>query len=87
MRTVLSSAIVAAAIATTAGAQSLTVVNSCDEEVFLFTQTSYGSISNDVYVAAGASVNMDISTTATTAWCGAINVGTSFLTLILCFAI
>ncbi|EIW80079.1 Osmotin thaumatin-like protein [Coniophora puteana RWD-64-598 SS2] len=61
-----------AAVVSVAQAQSLTVVNSCSESVFLFTQNSYGTIDNDVTVAAGASVDMGISSN----WDGAINVGT-----------
>ncbi|KAE9405074.1 Osmotin, thaumatin-like protein [Gymnopus androsaceus JB14] len=51
--------------------QSLSVVNECSESVFLFTQTSFGTISNDLTVAAGATQDMGISTN----WDGAINVG------------
>lgn len=61
-----------AAIVTVAQAQSLNVVNSCSETVFLFTQTSYGSIDNDVTVGAGQSANLGISSN----WDGAVNVGT-----------
>ncbi|KAH7910748.1 Osmotin thaumatin-like protein [Hygrophoropsis aurantiaca] len=64
--------LVSAALATVANAQSLEVVNSCTEGVFLYTQTSFGTIDNNVAVAAGASTNMGISTN----WDGAINVGT-----------
>ncbi|KAF7967066.1 hypothetical protein HWV62_35965 [Athelia sp. TMB] len=53
-------------------AQSLHVVNKCSSSVFLFTQTSYGSIDNNVVVAAGATQPMGISAN----WDGAINVGT-----------
>ena len=60
-----------AAIAAVTHAQSLTVVNDCSESVLLYTQTSYGSISNYVNVNAGASVDMGISTN----WDGAVNVG------------
>ena len=59
------------AFAAYATAQSVTVVNQCSESVFLFTQTSFGTISNDVTVAAGATQNMGISSN----WDGAINVG------------
>ncbi|KAF7976506.1 hypothetical protein HWV62_6311 [Athelia sp. TMB] len=55
-----------------ANAQSLHVVNKCSSSVFLFTQTSYGSIDNNVVVAAGATQPMGISAN----WDGAINVGT-----------
>ncbi|KAG1885016.1 Osmotin thaumatin-like protein [Suillus subluteus] len=66
------SALILAAIVTVAQAQSLTVVNSCTESVFLNTGTSYGTIDNDVTVAAGQSANLGISSD----WDGAINVGT-----------
>jgi len=55
-----------------AQAQSLVVVNRCGENVFLFTQTSFGNIANDVTVAPGASTDMGINSN----WDGAINVGT-----------
>ena len=64
-----------AALVTVAQAQSLTVLNKCSKSVFLFTQTSYGSIKNNVNVAVGASVNMGISSN----WDGAINVGESLI--------
>ena len=60
-----------AAIAAVTHAQSLTIVNDCSESVLLYTQTSYGSISNYVNVNAGASIDMGISTN----WDGAVNVG------------
>lgn len=74
----LLSALALAALATAAQAQSLNVVNKCSESVFLYTQTSFGSISNNVNVAAGASANMGISSN----WDGAINVGELPLSLI-----
>ncbi|KAF8584067.1 Osmotin, thaumatin-like protein [Ramaria rubella] len=55
-----------------AAAQSLNVVNKCSEEVFLFTQTSFGTIANNLVVPAGATQNMGISSN----WDGAVNVGT-----------
>ncbi|KAF7968395.1 hypothetical protein HWV62_30675 [Athelia sp. TMB] len=61
-----------AALAAMANAQSLNVVNKCSEDVFLFTQTSFGTIATDVTVAAGASTNMGISSN----WDGAISTGT-----------
>ncbi|KAG2064346.1 Osmotin thaumatin-like protein [Suillus decipiens] len=66
------SALVLAAIVTVAQAQSLNVVNSCSESVFLYTQTSFGSIDNNVTITAGQSSNLGISSN----WDGAINVGT-----------
>ncbi|KAG1766703.1 Osmotin thaumatin-like protein [Suillus occidentalis] len=66
------SALVLAAIVTMAQAQSLTVVNSCSESVFLYTETSYGTIDNNVNVAVGQSVNLGISSN----WDGNVNVGT-----------
>ncbi|EIM88938.1 Osmotin thaumatin-like protein [Stereum hirsutum FP-91666 SS1] len=63
--------LIAAAAVGSASAQSLKVVNQCPETVFLFTQTSFGSIANNVQVAAGATQDMAISTD----WDGAINVG------------
>ncbi|EIW80398.1 Osmotin thaumatin-like protein [Coniophora puteana RWD-64-598 SS2] len=66
------SALALAAVASVAQAQSLNVVNSCSEDVILFTQTSFGTIDNYVAVAAGASSDMGISSD----WDGAINVGT-----------
>ncbi|KAG1747385.1 Osmotin thaumatin-like protein [Suillus lakei] len=66
------SALVLVAIATVAQAQSLTVVNSCSESVFLYTGTSYGTIHNNVNVAAGHSANLGISSN----WDGAVDVGT-----------
>ncbi|KAH0834885.1 Osmotin thaumatin-like protein [Lanmaoa asiatica] len=68
----LLSTLALAALVTVAQAQSLTVVNKCSESVFLYTQTSFGSIANNVNVAAGASANMGISSN----WDGAVNVGT-----------
>lgn len=67
----LLSTLALAALVTVAQAQSLTVVNQCGESVFLYTQNSFGSIANNVNVAAGASTNMGISSN----WDGAINVG------------
>ncbi|EIW80080.1 hypothetical protein CONPUDRAFT_145080 [Coniophora puteana RWD-64-598 SS2] len=61
-----------AAVVSVAQAQSLTVVNSCTESVFLYTQNSDGTIDNDVTVAASGTANMGISSD----WDGAINVGT-----------
>ncbi|KAG1718742.1 Osmotin thaumatin-like protein [Suillus paluster] len=69
---VLSALVLVAAVATVAQAQSLNVVNSCGESVFLYTQTSYGSVANNVNVAAGQSANLGISSN----WDGAVNVGT-----------
>ncbi|KAG1717533.1 Osmotin thaumatin-like protein [Suillus paluster] len=66
------SAFILAAIATVAKAQSLTVVNSCSESVFLYTQTSYGSVANNINVSSGRSANLGISSN----WDGAINIGT-----------
>ena len=54
-----------------AAAQSLNVVNKCSEEVFLFTQSSSGSIANNLQVPPGATQNMGISPN----WDGAVNVG------------
>jgi hypothetical protein len=65
------SALVLAAIATLTQAQSLNVVNSCSEAVFLYTQTSFGTVNNNVNVAAGQSANLGISSN----WDGAVNVG------------
>lgn len=65
-----------AAVVTVAQAQSLTVDNKCTESVFLYTQNSFGTIDNNVNVAAGTSFNMGISSN----WDGAINVGKSSLT-------
>lgn len=67
MARVLSLAVLAAY----ASAQSLTVVNKCSESVFLFTQTSFGTIDNDVTMAAGATQSLGISSN----WDGAVNVG------------
>jgi len=65
-------AALASALATAVTAQTLNVVNNCGEEVFLFTQTSFGTIANNLLVAPGATQNMGISSN----WDGAINVGT-----------
>nr|GAT55210.1 predicted protein [Mycena chlorophos] len=63
----------AALAAVAAAAPSLHVDNLCPVSVFLFTQTSFGSISNNVHLAAGEKGHgMDISSN----WDGAINVGT-----------
>lgn len=62
---------IASALAATVSAATLNVVNKCGEQVFLFTQTSFGSISNNLFVASGATQNMGISSN----WDGAINVG------------
>lgn len=70
MSTLSLLALVAAA-ALTAHAQSMTVVNSCDQSVFLYTQESYGSIKNKVIVDSNSSIDMGISPD----WDGAINVG------------
>ena len=67
----LISTLALAALVTVAQAQSLTVDNKCSESVFLYTQNSFGTIDNNVNVAAGASTNMGISSN----WDGAINVG------------
>lgn len=67
------SLVTAAAFATLASAQSLHVTNLCSQSVLLFTQTSYGSIDQNVVVGAGATVPMGISSN----WDGAINVGES----------
>lgn len=67
----LISTLAFAAFVTVAQAQSLTVVNKCSESVFLYTQTSYGSIDNDVTVASGGSANLGISSN----WAGAVNAG------------
>lgn len=67
----LSALLVAAVAAGSASATSLKVVNECTQELFLFTQTSYGSVANNVAVAAGATLDMGISSD----WDGAINVG------------
>jgi hypothetical protein len=65
------SALILAAIVNVAQAQSLNVVNSCSESVFLYTSTSFGTIDSNVNVAAGQSANLGISSN----WDGAINVG------------
>ncbi|GJJ14322.1 hypothetical protein Clacol_008586 [Clathrus columnatus] len=56
-------------LATAVTAATLNVVNKCNEQVFLFTQTSFGSIANNIFVNAGATQNMGISSN----WDGAIN--------------
>jgi hypothetical protein len=71
------STLVVAAIATVAQAQSLNVVNSCSEAVLLYTQSSFGTVNNNVNVAAGASANLGISSN----WDGAVNVGKCVTTL------
>jgi hypothetical protein len=63
--------IVLATLATIAEAQSLQVANMCSEGVLLFTQTSFGTINNNIVLAAGASTDMGISSD----WDGAVNVG------------
>ncbi|KAG6379738.1 Osmotin thaumatin-like protein [Boletus reticuloceps] len=68
----LRSTLALAALVTLAQAQSLTVVNKCSESVFLYTQTSFGSIQNNVIVPAGATQNLGISSN----WDGAVNTGT-----------
>ncbi|KAI9455402.1 Osmotin thaumatin-like protein [Boletus coccyginus] len=65
----LRSTLALAVLVTMAQAQSLTVLNKCSKSVFLYTQTSFGSINNNVNVAAGASANVGISSN----WDGAIN--------------
>ena len=57
--------------AVVSNAQSLEVVNKCSENVFLSTQTSFGTINNNIVVSAGATTNMGISSN----WDGAVNVG------------
>jgi hypothetical protein len=54
-------------------AASLNVVNQCGSDLFLFTQSSFGTINQNVDIAAGTTVNMDISDD----WDGAVNVGTN----------
>ncbi|KAF7296512.1 hypothetical protein HMN09_01058000 [Mycena chlorophos] len=62
-----------AALVGVAAAQSLIVNNQCSVGVYLFTQTSFGSIANGVSLSAGQTgYNMGISSN----WDGAINVGT-----------
>lgn len=68
------SVIAAAAFAAAVKATSLTVVNRCNEEVLLFTQTSFGSINNNVQIGAGGSANLGISSN----WDGAVNVGKGY---------
>lgn len=65
------SLVAVAALAVVANSQSLQVVNKCSEDVFLFTQSSFGTIDNNVVVSAGATTNMGISSN----WDGAVNVG------------
>jgi hypothetical protein len=72
------SALVFATIVTVAQAQSLNVVNSCGEDVLLYTQTSFGTVNNNVNVAAGQSANLGISSD----WDGAVNVGKYVISLI-----
>lgn len=62
-----------AAVTTMTHAQSLNVANHCSHPVFLYTQSSYGTIDNNVAVAAGQSANLHISNN----WDGAVNVGES----------
>ncbi|KAF9069968.1 thaumatin [Rhodocollybia butyracea] len=52
--------------------QSLNVVNNCGESLFLFTQTSFGTIDTNVIVNAGTTTSLGISSN----WDGAVNVGT-----------
>lgn len=59
------------ALAAIVSAQTLNVVNKCQQSVFLNTVSSSGTIANDVTLAAGATRNMGISSN----WNGAINVG------------
>ncbi|KAI9567061.1 Osmotin thaumatin-like protein [Boletus coccyginus] len=59
----LLSTLALTALVTVAQAQSLTINNKCSKSVFLFTQTSYGSIKNNMNIGSGASVNMDIRLT------------------------
>lgn len=61
-----------AALAAAAHAQSLNVVNKCTEDVFLLTQTSFGTVDTNVIATAGATVNLGISTN----WDGAVSTGT-----------
>ncbi|GJJ14318.1 hypothetical protein Clacol_008582 [Clathrus columnatus] len=63
------------ALSTAVTAQTLNVVNNCGEQVFLFTQTSVGTIANNLFVNPGATQNMGISPN----WDGAINVGNPHL--------
>lgn len=67
----LSVATVAALIAVTS-AQTLNVVNKCSEDVYLFAQTSFGTINGNVIVGAGTTLDMGISNN----WDGAISTGT-----------
>jgi hypothetical protein len=67
----LTSTLVALAVASVARASSLTVVNKCSEGVLLNTQSSYGTIDNNVNLGAGSTHNMHISSD----WDGAINIG------------
>jgi hypothetical protein len=66
--------IAAAVFVAVTNAQSLEVVNNCNENVFLYTQTSFGTINNNIVVSAGASTNMGISSN----WDGAVNIGMPF---------
>jgi hypothetical protein len=77
MASVLSLLAVAAVTFAVADAQSLEVVNKCNEDVFLFTQSSFGTIDNNIMVSAGASTDMGISSN----WDGAVNVGEYFVGL------
>lgn len=65
------SLVVLASLAAIAIAQSLQVINKCSEGVLLFTQTSTGTINNNIVLAAGATTDMGISSN----WDGAVNVG------------
>ncbi|KAI9567057.1 hypothetical protein HD554DRAFT_2024441 [Boletus coccyginus] len=68
----LCSTLALTVLVTMAQAQSLTISNKCFKSIFLYIQTSFSSINNNVNVAASASANMDISSN----WDGTINVGT-----------
>lgn len=65
------SVLVVAALAAVANAQSLNVVNSCTEDIFLYTATSDGKISPNIVAPAGKTTDMGISTD----WDGAISAG------------
>jgi hypothetical protein len=65
--------IATATFAAVTNAQSLEV-NKCSENVFLFTQTSFRTINNNIVISAGASTNMGISSN----WDGAVNIGMQF---------
>ncbi|KAG9316474.1 Osmotin thaumatin-like protein [Chiua virens] len=69
---VLLSSLAVAALVSLAQAQSLNVINRCPKPVHLHTQTSFGTIRDNVNLAAGASANLGISSD----WDGAVNVGT-----------